>query len=179
MAHTPDQCDRQIITLLQQDGRLSNVEIARSLGLAEGTIRHRLEKLLGNGVIRIRAVVDPVRVGLPASVLVGIQTEPGQLNEVAQQLAALPEVYCVSIVTGTNDVMTEAVLPSSEHLLSFLIDRISNIPGVKRTETSHVLQVVKRSCDWTLPESTAGRAGDERLATPPAKQVVPGAIVVS
>jgi hypothetical protein len=70
----------------------------------------------------------------------------------------------VNIVTGTYDEMLEAVLTSGEHLLSFLIDKISTIPGFKRTETSHVLQVVKRACDWVVPPTgpnrpTAGPAG--------------------
>ena len=179
MAHPLDEFDRQIIGLLQQDGRLSNVEIARTLGLAEGTVRKRLERLFSAGVIRIMAVAEPASLGLGASVVIGIQTDLGQMNEVAQRLAALPEVHCVNIVTGTYDVMIEAALPSGEHLLSFLIDRVSAIPGVKRTETSHVLQTVKRACDWIIPEMSIGRAGPAPHRTPSTDMVVPGAIVVS
>lgn len=179
MAHTLDEFDRQIITLLQRDGRLSNVEIARTLGLAEGTVRKRLEKLLGEGFIRLMAVADPARLGLAASIIIGIQTELGQLNEVARRLAALPEVLCVSIVTGTYDIMIEAVLPSGEHLLSFLVDKVSPIPGVKRTETSHVMQVIKRACDWTVPGSAEGQPQPALRTAATTDQVVPGAIVVS
>lgn len=179
MAHPPDEYDRKIIALLQHDGRLSNVEIARSLGLAEATVRKRLDRLLSDGVIRIMAVAEPASLGLAASVVIGIQTDLGQLNEVAQRLAAVPEVHYVNIVTGTYDVMIEAALPSGEHLLSFLIDKVSIIPGVKRTETSHVLYVVKRACDWVVPETSAGPAGASAPQAPSADQVVPGAIVVS
>ena len=180
MAHPLDEFDRQIIALLQQDGRLSNVEIARTLGLAEGTVRKRLERLLSDGIIRIMAVAEPVSLGLGAAVVIGIQTDLGQMNEVAQRLAAIPEVHCVNIVTGTYDVMIEAVLPSGEHLLSFLIDKVSTISGVKRTETSHVLQVVKRACDWVVPVTSVGRAGPlpHRQAVT-TDVVIPGAIVVS
>ncbi len=179
MVHTLDECDRQIISLLQKDGRASNVEIARSLGLAEGTVRKRLERLFDQGIIRMMAVADPARLGLTASVFIGIQAELGQLNEVAQRLAAIPEVRCVNIVTGAYDMMIEAVLPSGEHLLSFLIDKVSTIPGIKRTETSHVMQVVKQACDWAVPELTTAPASSGRGATPSATQVMPGAIVVS
>ena len=179
MAHPPDDFDRQIIALLQQDGRLSNVEIARTLGLAEGTVRKRLERLLSDGIIRIVAVAEPVSLGLVASVVIGIQTDLGQMNEVAQRLAAIPEVHCVNIVTGTYDVMIEAALPSGEHLLSFLIDKVSTIPGVRRTETSHVLQAVKRACDWAIPEVSIGRPGHAPHQAPSSDMVVPGAIVVS
>ena len=179
MAHPLDEFDRQIIALLQQDGRLSNVEIARTLGLAEGTVRKRLERLLSDGIIRIMAVAEPVSLGLAASVVIGIQTDLGQMNEVAQRLAAIPEVHCVNIVTGTYDVMIEAVLPSGEHLLSFLIDKVSTIPGVKRTETSHVLQAIKRACDWVVPVTSVGRAGPLPHQALSTDVVVPGAIVVS
>jgi Lrp/AsnC family transcriptional regulator, regulator for asnA, asnC and gidA len=179
MVHPLDEFDRKIIALLQQDGRLSNVEIARTLGLAEGTVRKRLERLFSEGIIRVMAVAEPVALGLQASVVIGIQTDLGQMNEVAQRLAAIPEVHCVNIVTGTYDVMIEAALPSGEHLLSFLIDKVSPIPGVRRTETSHVLQVVKRACEWVVPELSAIRANAATRTASPADQVVPGAIVVS
>jgi DNA-binding Lrp family transcriptional regulator len=83
------------------------------------------------------------------------------------------------ILTGAYDMMIEAVLPSGEHLLSFLIDKVSTIPGIKRTETSHVMQVVKQACDWAVPELTTEPASSGRRATPPSTQVMPGAIVVS
>jgi Lrp/AsnC family transcriptional regulator for asnA, asnC and gidA len=179
MAHALDEFDRRIFALLQQDGRLSNVEIARRLSLTEGTVRKRLDRLLEDGIIRVMAVADPSTLGFGASVVVGIQTELGQINEVAQQLAAIPEVHCVNIVTGTYDVMVEAVLPSGEHLLSFLIDKISIVPGVKRTETSHVLQVVKRACDWVVPSPGAQPARSADSLAAPAEPPVPGGIVVS
>ena len=180
MAHSLDETDRQIIALLQRNGRQSNVEVARSLGLAEGTVRKRLDRLLGDGIIRIMALTDPATVGLPASVIIGIQAEVSQMGEVARRLAAIPEVRCVNIVTGTFDVMIEAVLPSGDYLLSFLIDKVSVIPGVRRTETSHVLKTVKQSCDWELPEQSAHRAATapDSPATPDGPPI-PGAIVVS
>ena len=178
MVHTLDELDRQIIALLQQDGRLANVEIARTLGLAEGTVRKRLERLISAGIMRIMAVPDPAALGLSAAVLIGIQAELGQLNEVARRLAALPEVRSVHIVTGAYDLVIEAVLPSGEHLLAFLIDEVSSIAGVKRTETSHVMQAVKRACDWSITELSAARATQPSHAASPADQIVPGTIVV-
>ena len=179
MAHPLDEFDRKIIALLQQDGRLSNVELARKLGVAEGTVRKRLERLLNEEIIRVMAVAEPASLGLKASVVIGIQTDLGQMNEVAQRLALLPEVHSVNIVTGTYDVMIEAALPSGEHLLSFLIDKVSAIPGVKRTETSHVLQAVKRACDWVVPETSIGRAASAPSPASSTDMVVPGAIVIS
>jgi Lrp/AsnC family transcriptional regulator for asnA, asnC and gidA len=175
MAHSVDEFDRQIIALLQRNGRLSNVEIARSLGIAEGTVRKRLERLLSDGVIRIAAIPEPAALGMGANVIIGIQTEVNDIRETAQRLAAIPEVRAVNLVTGTYDILLEAALPSAEHLLSFLVDKVSTIPGVRRTETSHVLQAIKQSSDWTVPPAIAD--GGEVMRA--GESIVPGAIVVS
>ncbi|MHB1416569.1 MAG: Lrp/AsnC family transcriptional regulator, partial [Chloroflexota bacterium] len=53
-----DQLDRQIVALLQKNGRLANQEIGRQLGVTEGTVRKRLERLLAEGWIRVMAVAD-------------------------------------------------------------------------------------------------------------------------
>jgi len=178
MAHTPDETDRQIIFLLQRDGRLSNVEIGRQLGLAEGTVRKRLERLIGENVIRIIALAEPAAFGLTTRVLISIQAELGELNNVAQRLAQMPEVCSVSVITGSFDIIIEVALPSSDRLLSFLIDKVSSIPGVKRTETSQVMQVVKHRCDWSV--GSAGEGGSSLTpAQPPGDQIMPGAIVIS
>lgn len=174
MAHIPDATDRQIIVLLQDDGRLSNVEIGRRLGLAEGTVRKRVERLIAENIIRIIAVAEPAAFGLTSAVLISIQAELGELNNVAQRLAQIPEVHSVGLITGSFDIIIEAVLPSSDKLLSFLIDKISSVPGVKRTESSHVMQVVKRACDWTVVPMPGGHG-----QAPPVDPVVPGTIVIS
>lgn len=178
MVHTPDETDRQIIFLLQSDGRLSNVEIGRRLGLAEGTVRKRLERLIAENVIRIIALAKPAAFGLTTRVLISIQTELGELNNVAKRLAQMPEVCSVSVITGSFDIIIEVALPSSDRLLPFLIDKVSAIPGVKRTETSQVMQVVKHACDWMV-----GSAGGDRSsfssALPSSDQIMPGAIVIS
>ncbi len=178
MAHTPDETDRQIISLLQHDGRLSNVEIGRQLGLAEGTVRKRLERLVAENVIRIIALAQPAAFGLTTRVFISIQTELGDLNNVAQRLAQMPEVCSVSVITGSFDIIIEVALPSGDRLLSFLIDKVSSIPGVKRTETSQVMQVVKHPCDWTIG-STGGGGSSSSPTLPPGDQIMPGAIVIS
>ncbi len=178
MAHTLDETDRQIIVLLQRDGRLSNVEIGRQLGLAEGTVRKRLERLIAENVIRITALAEPAAFGLSTRVLISIQAELGELNKVAQRLAQMPEVFSVSMITGSFDIIIEVALPSSDRLLSFLIDNVSSIPGVKRTETSQVMQVVKHACDWAVGGLPGGRPTFSPTPSP-GDRLMPGAIVIS
>lgn len=176
MSHLLDELDRQIIGLLQRDGRASNVDVARQLGIAEATVRKRLERLLDNRIIRITAAVNPGSLGLTTQIFLGIETDLARMEDVANRLAAIPEVYSVRMATGTYDVIVEAFLPSSDQLLSFLVDKIAIIPGVKRTETCHVLKAIKWGCDWAVPAAReevphpAGR-GNEVIA---GRVVVPG-----
>ena len=78
-----DEVDRQIVAVLQRDGRTSNVEIARELGLAEGTVRKRYERLVARGVLRMAAVVDPALVECGARTIVGIEVDLAQMERVA------------------------------------------------------------------------------------------------
>jgi Lrp/AsnC family transcriptional regulator, regulator for asnA, asnC and gidA len=155
MAHSIDETDRRIIALLQADGRRPNVDVAAEMGLAEGTIRKRLDRLLTSGVIRVTAVVDPARVGLYTSALITVQVDFSRVDEVVRHLADLPEVQSVCIATGNWDIILEAVFATDVQLLAFLKDRMASIPGVKRTETSHVLRCAKNVGQWELPLGNA------------------------
>lgn len=171
-----DRWDRQIVAILQQDGRTSNVDIARQLGLSEATVRKRLDKLVTSNVIRIVAVPEPGVVGLDARMVIAMQADLAQIESIACALAAIPQVCSVNIVTGTYDVVIEVVLPATGHLLSFLLDRIVTIPGVKRTDTFHVLKSIKRPSEWVIPEEPAAMSSPQTRRPPAA--LVPGAIVV-
>jgi DNA-binding Lrp family transcriptional regulator/predicted transcriptional regulator len=138
--------------MLQFDGRVSNVEIARELGVAEGTVRKRLERLTGSGIIHVGAVVNPGALNAATPVFVGVEVELPRVEEVAATLSAMPEVLRVAVVAGEYDIIIEAVLPSVDRLLPFLRDRVASIPGVKRTETFQVLELSKWSSDWSIPE---------------------------
>jgi Lrp/AsnC family transcriptional regulator, regulator for asnA, asnC and gidA len=154
-----DRTDRQIVALLQNDGRMPVVEMARELGLAEGTIRKRLERMLDAGYVRVTAAVDPVKVDYTIHCFVGLEVEPSQSPQIGLRLAALPEVYAVNMVTGPYDLLVEVVLNSADQMLALLIDRIAAIPGVKRSETLQVLKAIKRPIDWAIPEEKAADAG--------------------
>jgi Lrp/AsnC family transcriptional regulator for asnA, asnC and gidA len=172
VANQPDALDRQIISVLQGDGRMSNVEVARLLGVAEATVRKRLERLLDEGFIRIVAIAEPGHFGLSTQLFVGVEVDLAGIHGVAARLAEVPEIYSVKIVTGAYDIILEAYLPSGSDLLGFLVDKVAAIPGVKRTETCHIAAVPKRGCDWQVPsrrDAGSGGAGSG---------ILPGSIVV-
>lgn len=152
-----DELDRQIVLLLQKDGRISNSEIARRTGVTEGTVRRRIERLVHDKVIRIAAVANPFKIGLPTVALISIDADLTRLQEVAMALVAMKEVRYVGYATGAHDIVIEAIFPNNAALLQFVSDRLSRIPGIRRTETSIQLDVLKRSYEWEIPPAPSNR----------------------
>tara|TARA_Y100000814_G_C12186619_1_gene353251 strand:- start:109 stop:540 length:432 start_codon:yes stop_codon:yes gene_type:complete len=142
-----DDFDKNIIDILESDGRASNAEIARKIGVSEGTIRRRLKKLIDNKTISVLAISDPRQMGYEFEALVGIQVDPGLVEPVAEAITKLTDTKWVSITTGTYDVFAWVILPTAEALGKFLRNRIGEIQGVKKTETFVSLQVVKRELE--------------------------------
>ena len=140
-----DELDRKIIGILQVDGRASNAKIARQLEVSEGTIRRRLKRLIEDEAIQVVALPEPSKLGYNTEAIVGIQVEPGKLEDVANELGRVPETLNVSVTTGAFDIFAWVALPSPEQLHSFLLGTLGKIPGVKRSETFVTLSVKKRS----------------------------------
>jgi Lrp/AsnC family transcriptional regulator, regulator for asnA, asnC and gidA len=152
MYNTIDILDRQIIALLQLDGRASNVDIARSMGIAEATVRKRIERLLHDEIIRVVAIPDVDKLGLEIEAVIMLKVDFGQAQRIGEKVANMPEVRSVRYTTGEYDIVMEIVLPSEDDLLLFLTDRLASIQGIRATATSHVLKNIKHSCEWTLPK---------------------------
>ena len=142
-----DNFDKNIIDILESDGRASNAEIARKIGVSEGTIRRRLKKLIDNKTINVLAISDPRQMGYEFEALVGVQVDPGLVEPVADAITNLQATKWVSITTGTYDVFAWVILPTAEALGRFLRNSIGEIEGVKKTETFVSLQVVKRELE--------------------------------
>src|SRR3954454_15135871 len=142
-----DDVSRGIIEQLQEDGRRAYARIATAVGLSEAAVRQRVQRLLDAGVMQIVAVTDPMQVGFPRQAMVGVRTS-GDAREVADSLAALPEVDYVVVTAGSFDVLVEVVCEDDEHLLSLLNDSIRSVPGVQNTETFVYLRLAKQTYTW-------------------------------
>jgi len=147
-----DDIDRQIISLLQKDGRMPYLTIANELGLAEGTIRRRVARLIDEQILQIVGVTDPLKVGMQTVAIVGMKVERSKIDQIVQALSDMSEVRYVALSTGNYDLVIEVVVPSNDHLLKFLINKLDDIPGIYNTGTSLVLQVAKQNFGWA-PEA--------------------------
>ena len=151
MSYTIDALDRRIISLLQLDGRRSNVDIARAIGVAEATARKRIDRLLRENVIRVVAVPMLDKVGMEIETITMLKVDLRLVDQISETLAAMSEVRSVRYATGEADMVIEAVFPSDDALLHFLTSRLANLPGIRSAATSHVLKTIKQSSDWVLP----------------------------
>ncbi len=139
-----DKLDNKIVSMLKQDGRLSNANVARVLKVSEGTIRRRLKRMTNENIIRIFAVPNPVSIGLHSEALIGIQVDPDKMEIIANKVSKLQQATWVAHTTGTYDIFLWAAVESTEELGKFIRGPIGTIPGVRRTETFVNLRVVKR-----------------------------------
>ena len=142
-----DDVSKAIIEQLQQDGRRPYAAIGKAVGLSEAAVRHRVQRLLDSGVMQVVAVTNPLQVGFPRAAMIGITVE-GDLEAVAAEVEALPEVDYLVICAGGFDLMAEVVAEHDDHLLEILNRRIRPIAGVKRTETFVYLQLRKQIYTW-------------------------------
>jgi len=146
-----DEVDRQIVAILQEDGRTSNREIGRNLEISEATVRNRIARLLTEDLINIVAVPTPRAVGMTLSAIIGISVSLRQIEEVISALLTKSEVRYAGLATGRYEVIIEAFFHDQEHLLEFVTKDLGHMDGVTRVETSLILRVAKFSYEWEIP----------------------------
>jgi Lrp/AsnC family transcriptional regulator for asnA, asnC and gidA len=142
-----DETAKAIIEQLQEDGRRPYTQIAKAVGLSETAVRQRVQQLIEAGVMQIVAVTDPLMVGFRRMAMVGVRAE-GDLQELADTFAAIPELDYVVITAGSFDLLCELVCEDDDALLTLINDKIRKVPGVTSTETFIYLRLRKQTYTW-------------------------------
>src|SRR3954467_3433349 len=148
---TIDHTDREILRVLQVDGRTSNTEIARRLGVTETTVRKRLAAMLEGDPVQIVAVPTPRLAGLTVSAIMGISVQLKALQKVADALVERPEVRYCGVSAGRYDLILEAFFIDHEHVVRFSQDGLGPMEGITDVETSLILKIEKFSYEWEIP----------------------------
>lgn len=128
-----DKKDEKILEFLREDGRASYTEIAEEVGVSEGTVRNRVEKMQENNVIE-RFTVETGSRGSKAVVMTRLETG----RDIDQVLEDFPGGFHIMEVTGEYDLVLEIERPSNQEI-NDLLDEIRSIEGVDSTETYMVL----------------------------------------
>ena len=142
-----DEIDRQIISLLQRDGRRPYGAIADEVGLSEAAVRRRVQRLRDSGVMQIVAITDPLQLGYGREALIGIRVH-GDVRLVADKIAAIEEANYVVMTAGSFDIIAEIIAVDDDALVHLLNDSIRSIPGVTEVETFLYLKLSKQTYTW-------------------------------
>lgn len=164
-----DTIDKRIIEELQVEGRRPFQRIADDIGVSEGAVRYRVQRLENAGILQIVGIADPLRIGFATMALVGIRVQPGRLVEVAQRIASLPQTSYVAMVTGAFDLFAEVICRDPADFTEFLTERLHRIDGILGAESFMILRLHKLSYGWGVgpiePETpTAAKGAPGRRA---------------
>jgi DNA-binding Lrp family transcriptional regulator len=158
-----DELDHDIIRMLSKDARLSNRKIAVELGFTEGTIRSRVKRLEQDHLIRFTAVTNLEHLDKPRLAFIEIQAEQNRIREVAEAVKDLPDITAVLILLGRFDILAIGLFDGLDQVYEAGSNTILSLPGVRHTETTVVVDVVKydsRVARIIKPE-TGGSAKDK------------------
>jgi Lrp/AsnC family transcriptional regulator for asnA, asnC and gidA len=149
-----DKIDHKIVDLLMVDGRMTAADIARKIGdISERVVRYRIDRLIKEGIILIRAIPKPLPLGYSVVADVFIVVEPGLINDVATHLKDFECVSYVAYAIGETDVSLQVVAHDTEEVYRFVTEVVGKTPGVRKTTTSIVPLVLKDVYQWRIPSS--------------------------
>lgn len=142
-----DAIDRRILNRLQDNARLTNVELAEAVGLSPSPCLRRVRELEDTGIIRrYVALLDPAAVDLPVSVFVNVTLER-QVESVLERFEAAilkrPEVMECYLMTGDADYLLRVVTADLSAYERFLVEHLTRVPGVASIKSSFALKQVK------------------------------------
>ncbi len=155
-----DAIDRRILTELQADARLTNVELADRIGLSPSPCIRRLKRLERDGVIEgYRATLDRAKLGLGLTLYVGIKVERHQDADAAafeDAVRALPEVISCHLVSGEVDFLLQIVVPDLAAYERLLMGTLLKLPGAKDIRSSFAMRTVKSAAPLPLDHLPTG-----------------------
>lgn len=156
-----DAIDIKILNALQEDGRLSNVELSERVGLSPSPCLVRVRALERAKIIqRYVALLDPARIGLGVSVVIQVSLEKQTelaLDRFQGFISACPEIMECYLMTGDSDYLLRVVVADVQELQQFIVNRLSKTPGVANIRSSFALQQVKYKTALPLARPTPSK----------------------
>jgi len=142
--YQPDEIDHLILQALQNDGRKSFSDLAKEMGMAVSTISKRYMNLVDCGILAIIGRVEPERIGLNAYASINVQVDTlANVERVAQELMALPEVSFLALRTGDFQLEINVMCRDNSHLMEILRNNMDKINHVRKYEINMYLKVYK------------------------------------
>jgi len=149
-----DVFDLKILNLLQQDGRLSNVDLANRIGLSPSPCLRRVKRLEAEGVIEgYSAKINRTKIGLGVTVFVAVGLDRHREEEAERfrrVVLKLPQVVSCHAISGEADFLLEIVIADLNDYSEFVLKRLRRIPGIKDLHSSFALETLKPSSSVPL-----------------------------
>jgi DNA-binding Lrp family transcriptional regulator len=139
-----DAVDRKIIHDLRDNGRASNAQIAKSLGLNAVTVAKRIDTLISDGIIAIKAAPNPFKLGYKAHAFITLNVDLTKVQSVCSGLIPHPNVTSIQTCFGRFDIMLFVDFLDWESLDHFIKHQLSNIEGIYKVETFLISDIKKR-----------------------------------
>lgn len=147
MTEPLDVLDRKLLRLLQQDGRIANVDLAERVGLSPTATSERVKRLTREGIIAgYGARLDPQKLGRGFLVFVEVtldKTTPDVFDRFANAVTRAPDVLECHLVAGGFDYLIKTRVADMAAYRVFLGDVLLSLPGVRETRTYAVMEEVK------------------------------------
>ena len=148
-ARSLDRIDRRILRALQENGRLTNSQLAEQVGLSPSPCWQRTRRLEQEGFIRgYTAVLDQEKLGAPETVIIEVMLDRHDddvLEAFGKAMVELPEVLEVYLTTGEYDYFVKVAVNGTRGYEDFLRKKLFRIPGIRHSRSSFTLRCLKRT----------------------------------
>lgn len=153
-----DELDITILQQLQQNGRISNADLARQINLSPPAVHARMRRLEKEGYIRqYTALLNPEKIGYDMICFVHMALQihqPEQMEAVRIAIQKMPEVLECYHLTGEFDYIMKVAIRNRRDLQRFILQRLTALPGIARVQTGLVLSAVKSTTAFPLDTVT-------------------------
>ena len=142
-----DKIDIQILNTLQENGRITNSDLAKKVGLSAPSVLERVRKLEESGIITgYSAKIDAEKVGRGQTCYVAISLalhQTGSIHEFQRRIETIPEIMECIHITGEEDFLLKVLVKDMAHYEELLLNQLTKIPGTSRIKTMVVLSSIK------------------------------------
>jgi Lrp/AsnC family transcriptional regulator, leucine-responsive regulatory protein len=149
-----DAIDGRILAALQEDGRLSNVDLGDKVGLSPSPCLRRVKQLEEAGVIEgYRATLNRAKLGLGLTVFVGIKVDghrDASANAIQDWMRRMPQIVACHLVSGEADFLLEVVVPDLKHYEDLLVGGFLKMPMIKDIRSHFAIRTVKANAPLPL-----------------------------
>jgi len=142
-----DKSDNKILSILQEDARITNVQLASKIGISPPAMLERVKRLEKNGIIKkYAALVDPQKVGKDTFAFVAVSLSHHHISSIDVFIKAInkfDEVLECHHVTGENDFLLKIAVNNIQEYEKFILEKFTRIKGVNRINTTFILSTFK------------------------------------